>query len=462
MSNVSSVLDLREMEAVRMARVHRPQPSDTVIVKLRTTARSVRRLSVAAGLEVATSEAAQPTLASLVERGYVSEIIPVFPAPQPFTAGRGLARALAAAVLDSPPGLKRARGLVSLKVDRGTNAEALAEHLNQQGDEVEYAYVPPVKHLFLPPRRSKAKPRKASGSRKTALATNDPLASRQWNHGAVRIHQARSRTGFVDASAVLVAIVDSGIDRGHPDLDGIIEEYANFHSATEDDRDYVGHGTHVAGIIAAEINNQVGIAGLCAARLLAIKGLPKAGTPWNAEKYYQALAHPIDRGAKVVNLSLGGGLDPGERDIIADLLDAGITVVAAMGNEFLKGNPVEYPAAYDGVIAVGASDEVDRRANFSCTGNHIALVAPGVNILSTVPRYPSEFAQNLEYDSWPGTSMATPHVTAAAALLLAKTPGLSPDAIRKRLIGTADLVSGQTRRNAEYGSGRLNIASALA
>jgi subtilisin family serine protease len=345
---------------------------------------------------------------------------------------------------------------VSIKVDRGTSPESLAEHLNQQGEEVEYAYVPPAKYLFLPPRSTKAKPRKA------AAATNDPLASRQWNHNAVRIHQARASRGFLDANNVLVAIVDSGIDREHPDLDGVIEEYANFHSATEDDRDYVGHGTHVAGIIAAEINNQVGVAGLCTARLLAIKGLPKAGTFWNAERYYQALAHPLDRGAKVLNLSLGGGLDPGERDIIADLLDAGITVVAAMGNEFLKGNPIEYPAAYDGVIAVGASDEVDRRANFSCTGNHIALMAPGVNILSTVPRYPSEFAQNLEYDSWPGTSMATPHVTAAVALLLSKSPGLSPADVRKRLVDTADLVPGQTRRNPEFGAGRLNIASTLA
>jgi subtilisin family serine protease len=164
----------------------------------------------------------------------------------------------------------------------------------------------------------------------------------------------------------------------------------------------------------------------------------------------------------VLNLSLGGGLDPGERDIIADLLDAGITVVAAMGNEFLKGNPIEYPAAYEGVIAVGASDEMDRRADFSCTGNHIALVAPGTNILSTVPRYPSELAKRLEYDSWPGTSMATPHVAAAAALLLSKSPGMSPATVRKRLTETADFVPDQTRRNKQFGTGRLNIAAALA
>lgn len=454
--NVTTVMDLRAAEAIRLPRVRPPQPSDTVIVKLRTTARSQRRFSAAAGLEPPSSGETQPLLTSLMERGYVSEIIPVFPTPRPFGEGRGPARALAAAVLESPPGLKRARGLVSVKVDRGTNAQVIAEHLNQQGDEVEYAYVPPVKYPFLPPRRKAAKPRKASAE------SNDPLASRQWNHGAVRIHQARARQGFVDADGVRVAIVDSGIDRGHPDLDGVIEDYFNALSTTEDDRDYVGHGTHVAGIVSAEINNHVGVAGLCTARLLVIKGLPRAGNPWNAERYYQALAYPIDHEAKVLNLSLGGAFDPGERDIIADLLDAGITVVAAMGNEFLEGNPVEFPAAYDGVVAVGASDEMDRRADFSCTGDHISLVAPGVNILSTVPRYPSEFAQKLEYDSWPGTSMATPHVAAAAALLLAKSPGLSPDAVRKRLMETADFVPGQTRKNAEFGTGRLNISAALA
>jgi hypothetical protein len=454
--NTTNVLDLRNVEVLRLVRAVPPKPSDTVIVKLRTTPRSVRSLSVEAGLEPPSAGVQPPTLTALLEQGYVSEIIPVFPAPLPFAEGRGPARALAAAVLDAPGHLKRARGLCSVKVDRGTNAESLAEHLSQQSEEVEYAYVPPVKYPFFPARR-KPRARKAS-----ATTPNDPLTSRQWNHGTVRIHQARARQGFVEAGDVLVAIVDSGIDRDHPDLDGVIEDYVNFHSATEDDRDYVGHGTHVAGIIAAEINNQVGIAGLCSARLLVIKGLPRAGTPWNADSYYKALAHAIDRNAKVLNLSLGGGFDPGERDIIADLLDAGVTVVAAMGNEFLQGNPIEYPVAYDGVIAVGASDEVDRRASFSCTGDHIALVAPGVNVLSTVPRYPSEFAQNLDYDSWPGTSMATPHVSAAVALLLAKSPGLSPSDVRKRIMDSADRVPGQTRRNAEYGAGRLNIAAALA
>ena len=237
--------------------------------------------------------------------------------------------------------------------------------------------------------------------------------------------------------------------------------HVNFLS-TEDDRDYQGHGTHVAGIIAAGINNQVGIAGLCGAKIMALKGLPRRGGEWDAVAYYRALAHPIDHGARVLNLSLGGGLDPGERDVILDLLDAGVVVVAAMGNEFQEGNPVSYPAAYDGVIAVGASDEADRRASFSCTGPHIALVAPGERILSTVPRDPSELAQSVLYDSWPGTSMAAPYVAAAAALLLAKDGTLTPAQIRRRLISTADRTPWQGGGvTDEYGSGRLNIQEVL-
>src|SRR5215212_2075693 len=109
--NATTVLDLRNIEAGRLTRVLSPKPSDTIVVKLRTTARSVRRLTAAAGLEPEVAGAQQPILASLLERGYVSEIVPVFPAPQPFAEGRGPARAMAAAVVDSPGNLKRARGL---------------------------------------------------------------------------------------------------------------------------------------------------------------------------------------------------------------------------------------------------------------------------------------------------------------------------------------------------------------
>ncbi len=433
--------------------------SDTVIVKLRTTAAATRRVSAALRASEGEGAAApKPFLATLIENGYAERITPVFPAPLHEPAARGPLRAMSAALREEQP-LSTARGLISIKVDPQASANQLVAHLNSLGNEVEYAYVPPVKYPFISRAASKAaKKRPRKGRPRT---TNDPLGSRQWGHGAIRIREARAKSGFKEATEIIVAVIDSGIDETHPDLLDSISSYVNFLS-NEDDRDYQGHGTHVAGIIAAEINNQIGIAGICAARIMALKALPKKGNPWNAVAYYRALAHPITAGAKVVNLSLGGGFDEGERDIITDLVDADITVVAAMGNEFEEGNPISYPSAYDNVIAVGATDEVDRRARFSCTGPHISLVAPGVNILSTTPQYPSELASEVLYDSWPGTSMATPHVAAAAALLLAKKPNLKPLEIRDRLTSTADRVPWQASRpDEEYGYGRLNLEAAL-
>ena len=135
----------------------------------------------------------------------------------------------------------------------------------------------------------------------------------------------------------------------------------------------------------------VGIAGIANCRLHCWKVFddPKGSSKeaeFNFEFYSQALANALDSDVKVVNLSLGGEeSSQAEAIVFRELRNAGVVVVAAMGNEFEEGNPKEFPAAYEGVLAVGAVDEVGRRASFSCTGPHIGLVAPGVNILSTVP-----------------------------------------------------------------------------
>ncbi len=434
-------------------------PSDVVMVKLKSDA--VRDIAISRSVRgVLAAREPVGRLAQLLERRIVSQVTPVFPLDQEevfrsllrIDVGPISRRAVRAAPAAQIP--KRARGLTSLKVGAGTDPAQLVRDLNRD-PAVEYAYVPAVKHPMTARR-------KAASRKKGKRAGPDPLFARQWSHAAVRIHEARKLKGFRDATDVLVAIVDSGVDQGHPDLEGMVDHFTNFLASAEDDRDYRGHGTHVAGIVSAVINNSVGIAGLCKARLAVLKALPRRGGRWNPSAYYQALAKPIELKAKVVNLSLGGPLDPGEKDIILDLLDEGIVVVAAMGNEYEEGNPKSYPAAYDGVIAVGASDEVDRRASFSCTGRHISLVAPGERILSTVPRYRSELAATTMYDSWPGTSMAAPHVTAAAALLFAKNSRLTPAQVKKRLCTTADKVQWQTKRPTDqYGWGRLNIARAL-
>jgi len=418
--------------------------TDTVVVKLKSaaaprTARKALRAPADATLHL--GGLVDPVLHELVQNGIVAKVSHVFDGEgSTLDVGRRPTRAAAKVLAVRKPVLRKSRGLVTLRVDRGTDAKDLAQHLAAKGDRFEYAYVPAIKYPC---------------ARSTKV---DPLAARQWGHAAIRLHEARNRRRFHDAKDILVAVLDTGIDADHPDLKGAIHAYVNFTGET--DKDVVGHGTHVSGIIAALRNNAIGISGVCRAKLVAIKALPTGR--WNAGNFYRALAHPIEAGAKVVNFSLGGEFDPAERDIIEDLLDAGIVVVAAMGNEYEEGNPTSYPAAYPGVIAVGACDEVDRRASFSNTGGHIALMAPGVNVLSTVPTYPAKLAEATDYDSWPGTSMATPHVAAAAALLLTKHSDLTPAKVRTALMRTARKIGRGRAFSERYGAGMLDVHALLA
>ena len=296
------------------------------------------------------------------------------------------------------------------------------------------------------------------------LSAADPMINRQWALRAIRWFDA----SHPDARKIHVAVLDSGIDEGHPDLKGAIEEY---HHDGNTARDFLGHGSHVGGIIAAVVNNSIGIAGVANCRLHCWKIFddPKPGSEdqnFNFEFYSKALAAALDSDIKVINLSIGGTEHSrAEAAVFQELADAGVVVAAAMGNEFEEGNPKEYPAAYPGALGVGAIDETDRRASFSCTGAHIGLVAPGVNILSTVPRVKAAFAEKTDYDSWPGTSMATPHVAGAAALVYGNTAKskAAAAAVVKRLTSTTKKLPGMKKKKftQEYGSGLLDLAAAL-
>jgi subtilisin family serine protease len=188
----------------------------------------------------------------------------------------------------------------------------------------------------------------------------------------------------------------------------------------------------VAGVVAAAADNGVGGAGLAqGARILPVRALGADGGGYGSN-VAKGISWAVDHGARVVNLSLGGDRPSSlVTTAIQYALARGVTVVAASGNAGGSGDPVLYPAATRGVIAVGAVDRADQRPGWSSSGSHLALVAPGVGILSTFP-----VAATPPGD---GTSMAAPFVSAAAALLLAAEPRLgarrgtgAPDGHRPR------------------------------
>jgi len=253
---------------------------------------------------------------------------------------------------------------------------------------------------------------------------------------------------------VMIAVIDTGVDYTHEDLDDgrvrtdIDKDYVNDDDDAMDDH---GHGTHVAGTIAAETNNDVGVAGVMwQAQILPLKVLNNRG--WgSSDDIASAIRYAADQGAEVINMSLGGPLCS---QTVADAVnyayfDGGVVIVAAAGN---NGGSISYPAKHDPVLAVGATDHNDHRAYFSNFGDELDVVAPGVTIFSTVP--------NDGYDAFSGTSMASPHVAGVVGLLLAQRPDLSNGQVREILRQSADDL-GESGFDRYYGYGRVNAYQAL-
>lgn len=330
------------------------------------------------------------------------------------------------------------------------------------------------------------------GTTPPAPAANPPAS--MWNLAKIRWHQARSKPGFVDAQKIKVAVLDTGIDDQHPDLKGVIAGYEYLHPQNpqaSSKRDIIGHGTHVAGTIAAGINNSVGINGICRCQLWAMKifdDLPDwyQGAGYFAyfvdhAMYMRALSRCLTLNVGVVNLSIGGRGAPSsqEKHLFSALIQNNTVVVAAMGNE--SSSIQSYPAAIPRVIAVGATRIDDRRASFSNYGPHISLTAPGEAIWSTLPTYPGNqgyyprptfpptpdltrpIIRDTDYAAWNGTSMASPHVAAAAALLKARHPNYTVAQVRQKLEQTAHKVPAMMGQNFshEYGFGRLDLERLL-
>jgi subtilisin family serine protease len=278
--------------------------------------------------------------------------------------------------------------------------------------------------------------------------TPDPRQDQQWGLNAL---QADTVWAAGDASGQVVAVIDTGVDASHPDLAGVVRVGRDFVQTGDARYDPNGHGTHVAGVVAAVGGNGIGGAGLAqGAQILPVRVMDSTGSGYDSDAA-RGLVWAADHGATVANMSLGGP----DRSAVLDsaisyALGKGVTIVAAAGNAGLDGDPTLWPAADPGVIAVGAVDAYGVRPGWSSTGSHLAVVAPGVSILSTVP--------GGGYQSWSGTSMAAPFVSAAAALLKHRSV-LGPAAVRTQLMATAvDL--GPLGFDPQYGAGRIDLVAA--
>lgn len=265
------------------------------------------------------------------------------------------------------------------------------------------------------------------------------------------------------AGPIKVAIVDTGIQPNHPDLvanlkGGVSEVF--YTSSWADDN---GHGTHVAGIVAA-VHNTIGVVGVAsAADLYAVKVLNRSGSGWLSD-IIAGLQWSVTNHMGVVNMSLGtSSYSAAFNTAVQNTIAAGVVVVAAAGNSGPGNNTVNYPGAFTNVIAVGATDSSDAIASWSSRGPQVTVSAPGVSVLSTY--------KGSTYATLSGTSMASPHVAGVAALVLNTVPtgaynldndGIwQPFEVRAKLINTAQDL-GPTGFDTSYGYGLVRADLAVA
>jgi thermitase len=363
-------------------------------------------------------------------------------------------------------------GEVLVKFRPGTPAQVVAEVHRQNGGRVKEE-IPgiAVQVVLVPPGQERARAAAYARNPHVLFAEpngiwqavdfpndppNDPRFGDQWG-----LNNTGQNGGTADADIdapeawdirtgsqdIIIAILDTGIDQSHEDLkDKLLADNLNFSgSKTVDDR--YGHGTHVAGIAAAVTDNRLGVAGTCpACRLLNVKVLNDNGFgSWDAVA--KGIVNAADRGAKVINMSLGGySASKTVEEAVNYAWDKGAVLVAAAGNDNTT-SPL-YPAAYDNVIAVAATDNQDQKASFSNYGGWVDIGAPGVSILSTAPDHRNRlWIWGVKYAYGSGTSMATPFVSGVAGLVWATgactdltIPSDRAECVRNKIESSADSV----------------------
>jgi len=348
----------------------------------------------------------------------------------------------------------RSDGLV-VRLSPDANVAAI-QALVAAGGAVELGRLEDVRTLVLgvAPERRGALMRKLRGhpgvarvevdrSAEVTLVPNDPLWSKQWGMRKVRGPAAWDvATG---ANGPIIAVLDTGVARNHPDLRGRVLAGWDFVNNDSDPADDNGHGTAVAGIAAGAGNNGVGVAGMCwGCRILPVKVANSNGRVLFSN-VAAGIVWAANRGASVINLSLGStGGSSALADAVRHARSKGAVIVASAGNT--GKSELFYPAAYPGVISVAATTSSDTLYNFSTRGSWVRVAAPGCAFTSK---------PGGTWDSFCGTSASAPIVAGAAALLRTVAPNATRSAVASAITGTA------VRFTSAIGGGRLDTAAAL-
>ncbi|HEY1340751.1 MAG TPA: S8 family serine peptidase, partial [Bryobacteraceae bacterium] len=283
----------------------------------------------------------------------------------------------------------------------------------------------------------------------TAGTPNDPSYASEWHLAKI---QAPAAWGLTTGSpSVLVAVIDSGVDKTHPDLAGKLVTGWSFLKSSADVSDTLGHGTAVAGTVAAATNNATGVAGVSWGSMI----MPLAVVDSNDFASYSNIAAAIqyaaDHGVRIINVSIGGSSPSSVLQGAVDYAwNKGAVVIASAMND--STSTPYYPAACNHVVAVAATDENDRLASFSDYGNWIAVSAPGTNILTTM--------SGGGYGYWYGTSFSSPITAGVAALMLAANPSLANTSLVSMLEQSVDDL-GSAGYDSSFGYGRVNAYKAV-
>lgn len=322
----------------------------------------------------------------------------------------------------------------------------------------------------------------------TSYTPSDPLYNEQWSHLNTQAEQAWDLTR--GASDVVIAVIDSGVDHLHEDLKQNIwkdaqgnpgRDFVDINTAgytsqgfelidgedytvvDDDPMDYNGHGTHVAGIVAAP-DNGVGVIGAApGTKIMSLRAgfsMTKSGREYgllDSVSIINAINYAADNGADIINMSFGSSQSSAATEAALNkAYDKGVVLIAAAGNTALSS--LRYPAAYEKVIAVANTDRSDKRSPLSTHGRWVEVAAPGQSILSTYPTGRTD-TTTPGYKALSGTSMASPYVAGVAGLVLSKNPQFTPDQVKAALLSGVDAPNSMTDRL--IGTGRINALKAV-